>query len=183
MKRSYWIASLGAVALIVVGLHGWELYQIHTLAGALNDARWDRVSDALTKQDSITTNVGNIQFIKGNAFSIELEKVDYTANGLHLTGYIGNATNLYLSNLTLTFTATKQVYDMRADFDKADEKTRSVFDWLGVPTVGNAQSSAITSLTPGTKQAFDVTIPNVKQTTSGVRVTVEFSGERYSYGP
>src|SRR5262249_30753539 len=144
---------------------------------------WNHVSDSLEKEDSITPNVGTIQFIKGNTFSIQLEKVDYSADGLHLAGMIGNATNLYLSNLTLTFTATKQIYQMREDFDKEDEKERAVFAWLGVPAIRNAQSSAIASLYPGGRQPFDVTIPNVKQVANGVRVTVVFSGERYGYAP
>lgn len=179
--RRIWIVLGAGVSLIVIGLLGWTLYEIHSLSTALTDAQWDRISDSLSREDSIAPSVGSIQFIKENAYSIELDRVEYTSNGLHMTGYVGNATNLYVSNLTLTFNATKQVSDMRADFDNADDKTRAVFDWLGVTSIGSAQSQAILSLAPGTKQAFEVTIPNVKQTANGVRITVYFSGERYSY--
>jgi hypothetical protein len=45
-------------------------------------------------------------------------------------------------------------------------------------------TNPITSLSPGGRQPFNITIPNVKQTKEGIRLVVVFTGgERYSYGP
>jgi hypothetical protein len=172
------LAVLGALAS-----QAWEVYRILSLTKDLNELKWDRVSDALDKADAITLNVGTIQFIKGNTFSITLDSVAYNGNGLDLKGHVGNASNLYLSNLTLNFSATKQVYEMRDDYNKKTESDQGMFAIFGEPTIGTAQSSAIASLPPAGQAEFEVTIPNVKQTETGVRIPVFFSGERYSFLP
>ena len=175
--RRIWIVSVAcSIAVCFLCLQAWEIYRIRALEGEIIDVQWNRASDQMEKGDSITPNVGVIQFIKGNSFSITLDKVAYTQSGLYLKGTIGNATNLNLSNLTLTFAATKQIYEMRGDFDKADKQTRATFYWLGSPEIGSAQSTTIATLIGGGTQNFEVTIPNVRQTPNGVRITVVFSG-------
>ena len=183
MRKIWKVIAISSASLVVVGVTAYELWQIHNLSIALAGERWSKVTTDLNAQDSFDPTVGNIQFIKGKTFSIELQKVDYNANGMHLQGRIGNATNLYLYNLTLTFTATKPIYKMREDYDKLDENERSMFGFFGSPKIGSAQSPAIFSLAPGTTASFEVTIPNARQTTDSIRIAVDFSGERYSYTP
>jgi hypothetical protein len=183
MRKGISTTIYAVFAVMIVGFVGWNSYQTHSLSKRIEALRWSVVYDELNRQDAITPQVGIIQFFKGNAFSITLEKVDYTANGLHITGKIGNATNLYINNLALTFTATKQLYEMKDDFDKASEIDKDFFEFTGSPPIGNAQSTAIAALSPGAQQDFDVTIPNVRQTKSAARIAIAFSGERYSYAP
>ena len=92
---------------------------------------------------------------------------------------LANPTHLTISNLSLKFTATKQLYQYREDFDKDKDGMMMFF---GPPEIGDAPS-VLRSLfsCPVLTQTFDVTVPNVKQTTEGVRLVVAFSGERYNY--
>jgi hypothetical protein len=123
--------------------------------------------------------VGTIQFLKRGGYSIQLDTAKYTNEGLELAGFVGNPTNLWISNLSLKFSAQKELYQYRDDFDK-DEFSF----YFGPQAIGEVQSSPITSLIPGGRQPFNVTIPNVKQTKEGIRLVVVFTGgERYSYGP
>jgi hypothetical protein len=114
-------------------------------------------------------------FLKRGGYSIQLDAAKYTGDGLHLEGFAGNPTNLWLSNLSLKFSATKNLYEYKDDFGK-DELSF----FFGPQAVGEAQCSPISSLSPGGRQPFEVTIPNVKQTQDGIRITVAFTGERYS---
>lgn len=41
--------------------------------------------------------------------------------------------------------------------------------------------SAVGVLNPGSTAFFEVTIPNVQQTSDNIEVAVSFSGERYQY--
>lgn len=183
MRKKLIVVLSLVLTILVVGLVGWNTYKMRNLEKQIADDRWEEVSDQMTKQDVLTPDVGVMQFVRGNTFTINLEKVDYGTNGLHLHGKIGNATNLYISNLALTFTVTKQIFEMREDFDKADKTNQEMFQYFGSPSIGNAQSSAISALTPGNVQDFDVTIPNVKQAKNPPRIVVTFSGERYGYAP
>ena len=77
--------------------------------------------------------------------------------------------------------ATKAIFEMRKDYDKNPDKDKDMFGFFGFPTIGTAQSAPISILLPGSRQEFEATIPNVKQTANGGRIEVEFTGERYSY--
>jgi hypothetical protein len=126
-------------------------------------------------EDTITTDVGVIQFLR-RGFSIEIDSAIYTADGLKLRGFIGNPLNLSISNLTLKFAATKPLYSYKDEFPKDN------FSFLfGPQSIGEAQTSPIVSLLPRGREAFEVTIPNVKQTKDGLRIHLTFSGERYGY--
>lgn len=122
----------------------------------------------------ITPEVGMIEFIE-RGFSIEIESAKYTQEGLYLKGYLGNPTNLWIYNLTLTFRAVRvPTHDEWLKTKKFEPKE-----------IGVGQTSPITILEPGKRQLFEVTIPNVKQVSNKSerpRITVDFSGERYSYG-
>jgi hypothetical protein len=105
-----------------------------------------------------------------------IQTAKYTADGLVLKGYVGNPTLLTLSDLTIKFSATEPLYKYRDQF-----RRESVFFWFGPPSIGEAQTVPIANLSPGKRQQFEVTIPNVKQTNEGIRIEVQFTGERYLY--
>lgn len=175
MSRRWW------VVLLIVGLcgaDGFQFWQIHGMRKDLADLKWSVAVQGHDKDNEITPDVGVIQFLRRGGYSIQLNAVKYTGEGLHLEGFVGNPTHLWLSNLSLKFSATKNLYEYRDDFAK-DEFSF----FFGPQAVGEAQCSPISVLSPGGTQAFEVTIPNVKQTKNGIRITVAFTGERYSYTP
>ena len=162
----------------VLGAEGFQLWQLYRMRKDLADLKWSVAVQGHDGDNAITPDVGTIQFLKRGGYSIQLEAAKYTNEGLQLEGYVGNPTNIWVSNLSLKFSAQKNLYQYRDDFDK-DEFSF----YFGPPAIGEAQCSPITSLTPGARQPFNVTIPNVKQTKEGIRLVVAFTGERYSYGP
>lgn len=127
----------------------------------------------------IIPDVGTIQFLK-NGYSIQLESVVYKADGLYLAGCIGNPTILWLSNLTIQFTARPPLYSARDAFMKASPNS---FERLFAASnqIGSAQTKPIATLGPGACEPFELTVPNVRQTKDGIDLRVSFTGERYSY--
>ncbi len=145
---------------------------------------------AASGTDIIEPNVGTIQFLR-RGYTIQLDSVKYEANGLTLKGYVGNPTFLWISSLTLDFYVSKQqaFEDFKKDPTKWAYVAPATSIWLPVLSsqeIGSAQTTPISSLGPGARQPFEVTIPNVRQETDYLRrptMTVRFSGERYSYSP
>lgn len=92
----------------------------------------------------ITPDVGTIQFLRKGGYSIQLNAAKYIGDGLYLQGFVGNPTNLWVTNLALKFSATKNLYEYRDDFKK------DPFSFLfGPRSVGEAQCSPIATLAPG----------------------------------
>lgn len=169
------------MVLVIVGfcgVEGFQLWQLHKTRKELADLKWNVEVQGHDNDNFITPDVGTIQFLRRGGYSIELKAAKYTGEGLHLEGFVGNPTNVWLSNLSLKFSATKNLYEYKDEFAKNE-----VLFFFGPQAVGEAQCSPISSLSPGGRQPFDVTIPNVKQTKDGIRITVAFTGERYSYTP
>ena len=176
MKKLWWVVLVIVVFLGVEGVHVWQFYKLRK---DLADLKWNAAVQGHDGDNVITPDVGTIQFLKRGGYSIQLDTAKYTNEGLELAGFVGNPTNLWVSNLSLKFSAQKELYQYRDDYDK-DEFSF----YFGPQAIGEAQSSPIMSLTPGGRQPFNVTIPNVKQTKEGIRLVVVFTGgERYSYGP
>ena len=174
MRKLWWCLPF-VVLLGIVGFQQWQLYRMRK---DLADLKWSFAVQGHEDDSVITPEVGTIQFLRKGGYSIQLDAANYTSEGLHLEGFVGNPTNLWLSNLSLKFSAQKQLYQYRDDFDK--EEFSFIF---GPPAIGEAQCTPIASLTPGGRHPFNVKIPNVKQTKEGIRIGVNFTGERYSYGP
>ena len=63
-------------------------------------AEYNRINRR-AREHQVLLNVGTIQFID-RGYSVSLEGVSYTQDGLHLTGYLDNPKNLSLANVTLT---------------------------------------------------------------------------------
>jgi hypothetical protein len=174
MKR--WVIPF--LFLAMAGVLGFSFWQIHGIKGQVADLRWDLALQDRNDDSVITPDVGTIQFLKRGGYSIQLEIAKYGGDGLYLQGFVGNPTNIWISNLSLKFSVTKNLYEYRTDFDKDP-----TWFFFSVPTIGEAQCSPITTLSPGGRQPFEVSIPNVKQTKEGLRIAVAFTGERYSYSP
>ncbi len=164
------------VVLLILQL-GADVYfglRIRSMHSVMEDTEWRVESEAISaRQDRIRPEVGAIQFLRAG-YSIEIEAANYTQDGLALKGYIGNPTNLLITNLTLNFAAYRPLGEYRESYLKRSGPFK-------MDTVGEAQSSVITSLAPGTKAQFEATIPNVKQTKDGIRLTVSLFGARHGY--
>jgi hypothetical protein len=174
--KNYFLKGLPLfVALIALVFSLWNFYKTRE---SILDLEWaDAVNNDIYIGNSITPQVGTIQFLK-NGFSISLESVSYNVNGLNMTGFIGNPTNLFLSNLTIEFTARKPFYSFHDSFVKKDYVNRAFFS---PEQIGKGQTRPINILSPGMSARFEVTIPNVKQTEDTLDIKVSFTGERFSY--
>jgi hypothetical protein len=174
-KKWFWVISVTIIAVLVAAqiLTVWQIYKLRKDVAGL---KW---SDAIRDRDddsAITTDVDSIQFMRKGGYSISFDTAKYTGEGLYLHGVVGNPTGLTVSNLSLKFTVTKQLYQYQDEFDKDPYVML-----IGPPPIGEAQCSPLSFLLPGTTEPFEVTIPNVRQTKEGVRLVVVFQGERYSY--
>ena len=174
-RRPWTLIIIIAVFGVVEGLQLWQLYKERQ---DLANLQWTVAVQRHDSDNVITPDVGTIQFLRQGGYSIQLEAAQYTGDGLHLEGFVGNPTNLWLSNLSLKFSVTKNLYEYEDDFAKDQFSF-----FLGPRSIGEAQCSPIVSLAPGGRQRFEVTIPKVKQREEGIRIVVAFTGERYSYAP
>lgn len=173
IRRSRWLwfvsLALTIVLAAIVGYLHWKTRQ------ALADAAWNNdVTDYNADNDFVLPQIGTIQFLK-RGYSILFDSAQYTANGLELSGSIGNPTNLTLSSLTLNFAARPAAWELRDKWSAG-----GWFFFMDSLDIGKAQVSVGTVL-PGSTAPFSVTIPNVKQTKDEPQIKVSFSGERYSY--
>jgi hypothetical protein len=108
---------------------------------------------------------------------------------MSLKGRLGNPTLLNLSNVTLDFSVyqLESVQQMQRRMGNRLSSTVAVsgsnFGTSDGPSaIGQAQSSPIASLLLGQQEKFEVTIPNVKQSTdNSLDVRVRLSGEGYGY--
>jgi hypothetical protein len=169
---------MGIVALVLVAVEGFQFYQTKTLKDRIIALEWTSgYQDKDAADSTIEPTVGIIQFLK-RGYSIEVETAKYTGDGLYLKGFVGNPSFLTLTNLTINFDVYKPLYRYREDFIK--NGGGSFWFYLNFNPIGKAQTSPIPRLSPGGREEFEVTIPNVKQTSDGIRMEVRFSGERYN---
>jgi hypothetical protein len=168
LLSAFFVLSTATLSFVV-----WR--KAKAIGEAQADLRFDQfVSDFDAHIDYIEPNVNVIQFLR-HGYSITLDHVQYTQEGLSLGGTVGNATQLWVSNLALNFTARPYAYKIK------DKWLKENFPWWSSEwDIGSAQTT-VGLLNPGSTAYFNVTIPNVKQTSDTVRLAVSFSGERYSY--
>lgn len=133
------------------------------------------VTDFNNGTDYVQPKVNTIQFLR-RGYSIDFDSVQYTQDGLVLSGAVGNSTNLWISSLALDMTAQPYPYKIK---DKWLQGSK-FFWWPDEWNIGHAQTT-VGSLNPGSSSPFHITIPNVKQTPDGLQIAVSFSGERYQY--
>jgi len=100
------------------------------------------VSDYNAAEDFVQPTVNTIQFLH-HGYSILFDKVEYTQNGLVLSGQVGNATQLWISSLALNFSARPYPYKIRDKWDKSN------FPWWNSDwNIGMAQTT-VGILNPG----------------------------------
>lgn len=179
-KRTRWLSIFLIVVVVVFAVSaGTGFFLLHrslkTIENAQRDLAFTQFSDEITNgQDFVQPTVNTIQFMR-HGYSITFDKVEYTQNGLVLSGQVGNPTHLWISSLALTFTARPYPYKIRDKWDKEPFSWWSD-DW----NIGTAQTT-VGVLNAGSTTPFEVTIPNVKQTSDNIEIAVSFSGERYQY--
>lgn len=176
--KKLWFALIALISLwlltcAILGFLFWR--KSKSFDQALLDARFDQfVTDYNDSNDFVQPTVGSIQFLR-HGYSISFDHVEYTQNGLVLSGRVGNATQLWISSLALNFSARPYPYKIKDKFAK------ETFPWWPEDwNIGSAQTS-VGVLNPGSTASFTTTIPNVKQTADGMEIAVSFSGERYQY--
>ena len=165
-----------SVALISMGLSATEgvlLWRLFTKVDDLNFGQ--EVTDYNSVNDLLTPDVGVIQFMK-RGYTVTFDKLNYTANGLEVSGTVGNPTQLNLSSINLKLSARPFPYQVK-DKLKKDPFFFYISDGFDI---GSAQATVF-FLGAGRTESFSMTIPNVKQTKDGFQIAVQFSGERYSY--
>lgn len=180
-RKPFLPAFLSVLALLVAAGSATSTYLLwRKLKPAIDAVGWAQlVNEDSSTANRITAQVGTIQFLK-NQFSVQLESVRYDANGVVLEGFVGNPTNLVVSNLTLEFHVKQPVYSLHDKFVSSPLNSfERQFLWLD--DVGSGQTTPISVLPPGARQKFEVSIPNVKQDKNGIDLRVVFTGERYSY--
>jgi len=174
--------AYSALVLAFIGFAAFSEYQQRALKKSIEAVEWDAaLTDHRQTDNFITPTVGTIQFIKHGRYSIEIQDLKYTGNGLELSGLIGNATPLTLSTLTVTFTASRPYYKNRERYLK---ERSTPWDWYSIgwadDEIGKGQV-LLEYLNSGSQVPFTVTIPNAKQTSDETEFSVSFSGERYAY--
>lgn len=167
---------LWSVLAVVIAAEGLQLSEIHTLNKDVDDLAWNIAVHDFKQDNFITPDLAFIQFFKGEEssglYSVQFNDVKYSQDGLCLRGFVGNAGNISVTYLALKLSAYKALD--RTLFD------RHKFFWP--QPVGVGVSSRILTLAPGTKQKFNVMIPNVKGRTDAMVIVATFTGEEsYSY--
>jgi hypothetical protein len=181
MTKPAWACA--ALLLVFLGYVGFTEFRHRSMQKTIDNVTWDlRLHDHVQEDRFISPTPGSIQFIKNGRYSIEVEDLKYSSNGLELSGYIGNGTQLNLTSLTVTFEADRPYYKNRDRFLK-ERATTSDWYTVGWPDdeIGKGQV-LLPFLSAGSRVPLAVTIPNVKQQSSDQpEICISFSGERYSY--
>jgi hypothetical protein len=180
-NRLWLLIGGGVLTLLIIAAIVMEGLTIKKLSNRLDRVEWEQIlTQRRLYEDTIVAEVNTIQFLKHN-YTIEFEQVSFTQEGLRLSGYLGNSTNLFLHTVSLKFSALK--YPSFDEYKKKEKDSSDIW-WIiydASEEIGNAQAEAIGMILPGQREHFQVTIPNVHQTKEGFKLTVKFSGERYSY--
>ena len=176
--------ALCILALVVVvsvgGLSFLFWRKAKTIGAAQKDLQFDQfVSDYNNSTDFVQPEVSTIQFLR-RGYSVSFDHVEYTQNGLELSGVVGNPTQLWISSLALKFSARFYPYKMKDKWLKENSSIGPWVIWSDDWNIGSAETS-VGALNPGSTAPFKVTIPNVKQTSDEIEIAVSFSGERYQY--
>jgi hypothetical protein len=168
------VSAVLATLATTLGILGWR--KLEAIAKTEDDIQFTHfVTELNADTDSVQPTVNTIQFLH-RGYSIEFDSVQYTQDGLALSGKVGNPTNLWVSSLALDMTARPYPYRMKEKWLKSGR----TFWWMPDWDIGHAQTT-VGLLAPGSAADFHITIPNVKQTPEGFLITVSFSGERYQY--
>lgn len=126
--------------------------------------------------DYVAPVVNAIQFFH-DGYSLQFNKLEYTPEGLLLSGEIGNPNQFRILHLNLTFAVRPFPEKIK---EKWVQSGTNVFGWSPQWDLGRATTN-VGDLPPGRIATFTVTVPGVKQTSDPIRIAVLFSGEHYIY--
>jgi hypothetical protein len=180
MKRVSWGLVIAVLVLLTLtataAFFGWK--ELKATQMAQEDLRFIEFV-AITREftDFVQPRVNTIQFMH-KGYSITFDSVEYTQDGLVLSGQVGNPTELWISSLALDMTARPNPTKIRDKWK--EKKSPYAYGWDSDWDIGHAQTT-VGLLNPGTSASFHITIPNVKQTSDELEIVVIFSGERYQY--
>jgi hypothetical protein len=168
---------------------------------------------SLTKDEGIErkrlmTDVGTIQFLgRSPPFTVELERADYRADGLELSGYLGNPSSLDIFGVTLQVQLFREsgLREFTSCFPKDGGAAQPTVEQAGesagfdsqlfvvefecgsssmmFPERGTlGQSRPIVEIRRGSRQPFTLLVPNVRpKLEDGTYLHATLSGARYSY--
>jgi hypothetical protein len=176
MKRPTWLSAPNALTTMVIvaccGL-GYGLYRIREESHQL---RWEyEIARRDENRSTMSLSVGIIQFLK-NGFTITLDSVQSTQDGVTLVGRFGNPKYLELSTVTLAFAVERPMWRFREEYFENPLE----FLFSEALSVGKAEA-LVGFVGAGSTAPFRVTIPDVKGSLDNYVVAVNLSGERYSY--
>lgn len=171
--------AIVAVALIVcvavLGVISWR--HTEALTTTKDDILFGRfIHYDYDSDDYVAPVVNAIQFFH-DGYSIQFDKVLYTADGVELSGEMGNPNQFRITDLTLTFAARPYPEKIR---DQWLHGGKNLVGWSPAWDIGSA-AAKVSDLEPGRTARFNVTIPHVKQGADPIRIAVLFSGEHYTY--
>ena len=126
--------------------------------------------------DYVAPVVNAIQFFH-DGYSIQFDKLQYTADGMELSGEIGNPNQFRITDLTLTFAVRPYPEKIRDQWLRGG---KTLVGWSPPWKIGSA-TIRVGDLEPGRTAKFNVTIPHVAQNSDPMRIAVLFSGEHYTY--
>jgi hypothetical protein len=126
--------------------------------------------------DYVAPVINAIQFFH-DGYSIQFDKLQYTTDGMELSGQIGNPNQFRITDLTLTFAARPYPEKIRDQWLRGG---RNLVGWSPSWNIGSA-TTRVTDLEPGRTARFNVTIPHAAQNSDPIRIAVLFSGEHYTY--
>lgn len=173
--RLLWFYGTGTAIVVGLGLSIFDAVMIRKLGSKIDDVSFNQTSTEYARDnDLLTPDVGVIQFMR-RGYSVTFDRIDYTANGLEVSGTLGNPTQLTLSGINFKLSARPYLYQIREKVEKNE-----FYLYSSEMEIGSGQT-AISYLGPGKTATFTVTIPNVKQTKEGIQIVATFSNERYAY--
>lgn len=168
-------AILSACCFVVLVISSWQEHR--TLSKTDDDIMFSQFSNYDYDSDDYVAPVTNtIQFFH-NGYSMQFDKVEFTPNGLFVSGEIGNPNQFRITNLTLTFAARPFPTKIREKWAQAGRTTNG---WSPDWDLGRERIT-IENLEAGQVAQFNLTIPNVKKNPDPLRIAVLFSGEHYVY--
>lgn len=179
-RLSIFIIGIAVIVALIAIAGLFTFWKFRTLEHAQKEIAFNQFTDEWANlRDSVRPTVNTIQFMR-HGYSISFDKVEYNQNGLFLSGQVGNPTHLWISSLALDFTARPSSYKIKDKWEKDNTAAGPWMWWSDEWDFGKAQTT-VGMLNPGSTAFFEVTIPNVKQTSDDIQIDVSFSGERYQY--
>lgn len=169
------LAAALVLSVALLAIFSWRHTQ--ALATTRDDILFGRfIHYDYDSDDYVAPVVNAIQFFH-DGYSIQFDKLEYTADGMQVSGEIGNPNQFRITGLTLTFAVRPYPEKIRDQWLRGG---RNLVGWSPSWNIGSA-STRVNDLEPGKTARFNVTVPHVAQNSDPIRIAVLFSGEHYTY--